>query len=244
MTWLRAYADLRTDRVHEILVQAEDITSAFMAIRPFGMPPRQDTAEWIALTQQIAIIVEMQVKHLLHLPRPALFSEKLHPVIDTPDHSAYPSGHSTEAFAIATVLNRLEFGQGAQGGVDAGKQVFELAHRIAVNRTIAGVHYPIDSMAGAALGFSIGEAVAAFATGEKATCYNFDPSQYLKVDTDGKVVANEDFTLTNLKKIVTGSEGQSFGQAPGYVTAHWGDAVKGWTNGPGVPPASAPGQGG
>jgi hypothetical protein len=34
-----------------------------------------------------------------------------------------------------------------------------LAERIAVNRTVAGVHYPIDSWAGAALGRIVGQVV-------------------------------------------------------------------------------------
>ena len=34
-----------------------------------------------------------------------------------------------------------------------------LAEHIAVNRTVAGVHYPIDSWAGAALGVAIGQAI-------------------------------------------------------------------------------------
>ena len=31
------------------------------------------------------------------------------------------------------------------------------AARVAINRTVAGVHYPADSMAGQALGFAVGE---------------------------------------------------------------------------------------
>ena len=36
-----------------------------------------------------------------------------------------------------------------------------LAERITVNRTVAGVHYPIDSWAGAALGRIVGQVVLA-----------------------------------------------------------------------------------
>jgi len=37
--------------------------------------------------------------------------------------------------------------------------ITKLAERIAVNRTVAGVHYPIDSWAGAILGRAVGQIV-------------------------------------------------------------------------------------
>ena len=95
-------------------------------------------------------------------------------MIQTPDHSSFPSGHSTESFALATVMNRLLQRKSALGEVDASEtatdlnnaaQSFRLAERAAANRTVAGVHFPCDSAAGAVLGVALGEAVYALACG-------------------------------------------------------------------------------
>ena len=79
-------------------------------------------------------------------------------MIPTPIHGSWPSGHATEAHAVARVLFELV----ARGAVAAAdNQLRELlmrqAARIAINRTVAGMHYPVDSMAGQALGLAVGE---------------------------------------------------------------------------------------
>jgi hypothetical protein len=60
-----------------------------------------------------------------------------------------------------------------------GDQLLRQASRIAVNRTIAGVHYPIDSAAGAVLGLTLGQYFVSRATG--ATSYeawSFDAAKF------------------------------------------------------------------
>jgi hypothetical protein len=42
---------------------------------------------------------------------------------------------------------------------------FRLAHRIASNRSVAGVHFPVDSAAGAIIGCLMGDALYRVATG-------------------------------------------------------------------------------
>lgn len=85
-------------------------------------------------------------------------------MIQTPDHSSFPSGHALEAFAIATVLHRLSGGGSAVDGVQKNALPFLLAHRISTNRTVAGVHFPVDSLGGAFLGLQLGELLHSIAT--------------------------------------------------------------------------------
>jgi hypothetical protein len=81
-------------------------------------------------------------------------------MIPTPAHGSYPSAHATEAYAVLTVLEALTAAWGTLADRDGRVRMLRgLAERVAVNRTVAGVHYPIDSWAGAALGQAVGRAV-------------------------------------------------------------------------------------
>jgi hypothetical protein len=80
-------------------------------------------------------------------------------MIDTPGHGTLPSGHATEAFAIAATLDHLVPVEAR--ATDLQGQLMAMAARIAVNRTVAGVHFPIDSFAGAILGFAVADVIAA-----------------------------------------------------------------------------------
>jgi hypothetical protein len=75
-------------------------------------------------------------------------------MIPTPGHGALPSGHATEAFAVARVLLALA---GGRFGGQLDEMLMRQAARIAINRTIAGVHFPVDSAAGQMLGLSIAD---------------------------------------------------------------------------------------
>ncbi|NNF72069.1 MAG: hypothetical protein HKN02_07765, partial [Rhodobacteraceae bacterium] len=162
---LRTYADLRGDRVAEIQVQTDDILSFFSAITYLDEKRRGHTLELLNATVRLAIHVEMQIKHYCRTRRPQALSNQVQPMIQTPDHSAFPSGHATEAFAVATVLYLLrEDGAGTYANATSGlgghsDPLYRAAHRIATNRTVAGVHYPCDSAAGAMLGLALGTAV-------------------------------------------------------------------------------------
>jgi membrane-associated phospholipid phosphatase len=113
--------------------------------------------------------IEMPVKLHLSATRPNEMSGFVQPIIQPPSHASFPSGHSVEAFAVATVLHALSTDTpgnapySAQSAFAATQPPTEasllmrLAARIAENRTIAGVHFPADSFAGAAMGMAIGE---------------------------------------------------------------------------------------
>ena len=171
LVFVRTYADLRPDRIPEILEQTGDILSFFGGGALLNAGHRRRTRELMIAAQQAVISVCAELKHRAFSPRPIDFDPRVCPVIQTPDHSTYPSGHSMEAFALATVLHRLMTG----GAPDPEAALFRIAHRIAVNRTVAGVHFPVDSAAGAVAGCMIGEAMHALATGAPARAATFRP---------------------------------------------------------------------
>lgn len=186
LDYVTAYAELRSDRIPEISVQTGDVMSFFGAMGQLNAARRGKTMELLSLVQSVAIQLEMQIKHHCWAPRPIDLSDRVQPIIQTPDHSAFPSGHATESFAIAATLHRLMSGQSAaQGVADWEAMVLPAAHRIAVNRTIAGVHYPVDSAAGAVLGLTIAEAVAALAGQGAAQSVRLDSDTNWFLDQSG-----------------------------------------------------------
>jgi len=74
-----------------------------------------------------------------------------HPLVTRPPTHSFPSGHATMSFACATVLAlmlpRLRV------------PLFLLAAAISWSRVYVGVHWPLDVLAGAALGVGIGVGV-------------------------------------------------------------------------------------
>lgn len=80
----------------------------------------------------------------LQLPEPA-------PLVQVPETGSFPSGHAATSFAAATLL-ALALPRLAVPAV-------ALALAVAFSRLYVGVHYPLDSLAGAALGVTIGVTV-------------------------------------------------------------------------------------
>jgi undecaprenyl-diphosphatase len=77
-----------------------------------------------------------------------------HPLIARPHTNSFPSGHAATSFACATVLG-LAFPR-------LRVAFFLLAAAVAWSRVYVGVHYPLDVLAGAALGIATGVAVFRF----------------------------------------------------------------------------------
>jgi hypothetical protein len=115
---------------------------------------------------------------------------QIQPMIATPGHGALPAAHAVEAFIVAEVIKHL---------VDPGAQNMDLrrvldrgAARISVNRTVAGVHFPADSLSGAMLGQTLGEYFCARAgAGTPVQAATFD----------GPGVGSEDFSLGTLMEL-------------------------------------------
>lgn len=171
LSYLRSYADLRLDRLAEIQVQTSDIMSFYGTVG-YMHPDATKWSHWIsAAVLRLCTALEMPLKMAFDVARPIAMSYEVQPVIQTPGHGAWPSGHATEAFATATVLSRLfvpdDFDPSAS--IKAATPLYRHAARIAANRTVAGVHFPTDSMAGAVLGTTLAEALVNLLEGEKTT---------------------------------------------------------------------------
>jgi hypothetical protein len=157
-----ADAELREDRVSEILMQTTDIWAFFASILPIG--PDKTPATWLLITiaQQLAMHVEMRFKHELACARPDEYSAQVQPMIRTPGHGTYPMGHMCEATLATAVLVELTKRPmqlepaplPAWDGLQ--QQLSALANRIGENRIIAGVHFAVDLHAGRALGNWLG----------------------------------------------------------------------------------------
>ena len=175
MAEVRAAMDLRADRLPEIMAQSDGFSAFFAAQMPYGANRRPMTGHLIGAVQDTVVAVEQRMKHLCSVPRPVDLSFQIQPIIATPGHSAYPSGHATEAFAQATILAALRLSAAgvpdselitailaklspaveAAPVTDPVILLYRLAARIADNRTVAGVHYPVDSAHGGLLGLGV-----------------------------------------------------------------------------------------
>ncbi|MFZ1340674.1 MAG: phosphatase PAP2 family protein [Paracoccaceae bacterium] len=259
MAELRTAMDLRADRLPEILAQNNDLLSFFAAQHGLGWNRRPYTMLLIGAMYDAVVSQEQRIKHFCSVTRPCDLSPQLQPVIETPGHSAYPSGHATESFALATtiaalrlsgggtadtalvdaVLNRLTPAAEAAPAVDETVLLFRLAQRIADNRTVAGVHYPVDSAHGGLLGLSVALGFVAHCLGGGK---DFPVPEFGARGDDW----SGDFTLS--KWVAALGVGTSTGWRQGSARVAeardwsllpqlWRAAVKEWGPGPEVPVA-------
>ncbi|MCQ0969347.1 phosphatase PAP2 family protein (plasmid) [Paracoccus sp. TK19116] len=226
VTLVGGYADLREDRLSEILSQTTEIIAFFAAISPVEPSRSKNIREILSVGLDIATMCVMRVKLALGCPRPTQFSDRVQPMISCPSHAAYPSGHSTQAFTLATLLTLLD---DPAAGVDPESQLYRMACRIAINRTVAGVHYPADSASGAILGIQIGRYLMARALNKEVTSATFDGSAF-EVPHGPR-----DFHFAELQAMLAGDATTSFGAAQPVRVAPlwssiWARASEEWGN--------------
>jgi hypothetical protein len=154
------WAELRAERATEILAQIPPQFAFFGSIINLQPHRHRHTIELLVTALQLAVFAEMRFKHALACRRPVDYSAQVQPMIVTPGHGSFPSGHSTQAYIAAEVLRQLTGPTSQQ--VD---QLQRQAQRIAQNRTVAGVHFPADSIAGRLLGTTLGEYFVSRCTG-------------------------------------------------------------------------------
>jgi undecaprenyl-diphosphatase len=99
------------------------------------------------------------LKLLIERERPGSLEGGPDSLVDLPATFSFPSGHATVSFACATVL--------AFAIPRLAVPLYALAALIAFSRVYVGVHYPIDVIAGAALGVLIATALRMLAAARR-----------------------------------------------------------------------------
>lgn len=98
----------------------------------------------VGISVASAYLVTLLLKIIVHAPRPFIALSNVHPlVIETP-YDSFPSGHATAFFALAVAMYMYD--------KKWGIVFFIIAILVSLSRVVSGVHFPIDILAGAAIG--------------------------------------------------------------------------------------------
>lgn len=157
---LRAAAE-REDRLPEILSQASEVWPFYESVTGVRTEQAPEFAELLLAAHDWLTGVLMLLKHNVAARRPVQASSLVMPLIQTPGHGSLPSGHATVAAFNAELLRLLMYREQPQH--PRAEVLDRLARRIAFNRVVAGVHFPVDSQVGYALGRQMAAAVATLA---------------------------------------------------------------------------------
>jgi undecaprenyl-diphosphatase len=101
----------------------------------------------VAAADLLATVVSYGLRQATGRERPPLDFPSPKPLVHLPHTGSLPSGHTATAFACATIL--------AFWLQRYAVPLFLLATAIGFSRVYVGVHYPLDVVAGAALGIAI-----------------------------------------------------------------------------------------
>lgn len=161
-----AYADLREDRAAEILSQIDNQWAHWGSVLPLRPDRVPRTLELLTAGLQWAITVVLRVKYQMSCPRPIDCSPQVQPLITTPGHGSCPMGHAVQSFLVAGILRAL---LNLRETSALNVQLQRTAFRISLNRVVAGLHFPVDLVAGMLLGQTLVRQAAQLARDERAS---------------------------------------------------------------------------
>lgn len=128
----------------------------------YGLAANNNKARQVALggTQAfvMAAVSSQLLKHIFHRHRPSQNNPPNPYLWEGPfrgwDYTAFPSGHTTAAFAIASMMSKIY-----KDKLWVGILSYGLATGVGLSRIYDNVHWPSDVLIGAALGYAIGQTV-------------------------------------------------------------------------------------
>jgi hypothetical protein len=151
----------RADRALEILDQASAVGALRYWTGMLHIDPAKEKNTFLLMLVARAVgeYVAMRLKGVYRMRRPAQVYPWIMPLIDGPDTPSFPSSHALQAHLISGVLKLSIPGSTAPvwppaawrpplTGTQVARALDRLAIRVAENREIAGVHYPMDSDCG------------------------------------------------------------------------------------------------
>ncbi len=240
LSLVESYAALRPDRAHEIIPQIMLPLNFFSSIAWLDEARTPRTLELLMAAWRFCVNVHMQFKFAFACPRPIEYSPQIQPIINTPQHGVLPSGHATESFMLAHVLTEIaKASKGKQYKSPLfADQMMQLANRIATNRVIAGVHFPIDNMAGATLGLTLAQYFVACCSSatHKLNAWEFDgtafndaskpPQDFVWEHFHDAIIKGDKTKHPGLSKIAQGQAGNLPKDEP--LRWMWEQAIKEW----------------
>ncbi len=136
----------------------------------YGVAAKNNKSRQVAMAGAQAYVMaalsSQVLKHIFHRHRPN-YDEPPNPRLwEGPfkgfEHTAFPSGHTTAAFAIATVL-----ASSYQETIWVPILSYTIATGVGLSRVYDNKHWASDVLAGAALGFAVGKSVFHIMEGNK-----------------------------------------------------------------------------
>lgn len=155
----------REERSMEIIDQDDADGAANYWLGMLQISPARNPATYLMLRvgRRIGEHVVMCLKGYFRAPRPSQVCPAILPMIDPPATPSFPAGHAVQAYLmsylLAYSLPNIPL-QTTPKELDAAQgPLFDLAYRVSQNRVVAGLHFPIDIIAGRAVGIACFDAL-------------------------------------------------------------------------------------
>lgn len=173
-----ADAQQRNTFFSTMLIEQDPPEPLWCSMLPLDPVRTPETIHLLRVALSVASAVVQRFKIALACPRPYEYSSDLQPMLTTPGHASFPSGHSTQAFMCAHLI-----AEHAVGRAPLLKERLQAqAVRIAKNRQVAGIHFPADSACGRVLGQTLAEYFMARLFGKAFATRGFDGEVFYKDD--------------------------------------------------------------